>query len=785
MRCSWANIHNILLTLALCMTAFESVAQYPTNAAALRTLANTAPHDTTKAQALLYLAVMLHDSKPDTVLPLCEASIVLVDDRAKYSWVGVVLKPVEKKTFRRIKATALLNKGHYYHERGDSAKAMTHYDLAYFEFYRLGFWRGAGDALAAMSAMLMEHGINDEGIKMDSKATKLYITSPPVTYGSTGFRPFVRNMGQRAGTLQKNVPSEEGPPPVQPSSPVLGEAFEYGIRRNPLDPVNKEHEPDQKSTADPPDGRPEFQSGSSDTASSVFSYIVPGVDAAEIAKFRSRLSRPVRKVGGDQEAREHLELGDALQLVREPALAMMSFRRSQEAYNTLRSDSGECIALLRIGKLKGDQKEYEEAFAVLDSARYKARNIGRRDLEGLALAGMADMCKRIEECGGASELYRRSIELAHGAGDKRTEARGYLGITEELVKKGSLTEAEPLGHKGLEIATEANDADLQQQGAALLGGVFTKLGRLKDAQVMEELEQRIGAYIADRDWAMDSIINAMRSEFSRTRAQDSLAHQEVRSTLETNWKGEQVNARKNRTAALLIALSALATIVGGAVYYRFDRRRRKARADRRATEMEIKALRAQMNPHFLFNALNSIHDHILEHEPEEAAYYLIRFSKLMRQVLEMSRQNEIPLVRELEVLGLYTELERMRLKGRFTCTVEVAPEVDPKAVSIPPMLLQPFVENAIWHGLSQKQGQGHLQILISRNSAALIIAIVDDGVGRQTCSGKGHQHSSLGTSITKERLELWAAQCRAPASYTYVPVPVGTRVELVLPWMED
>ncbi|MBK7298161.1 MAG: hypothetical protein IPI91_16685 [Flavobacteriales bacterium] len=118
-----------------------------------------------------------------------------------------------------------------------------------------------------------------------------------------------------------------------------------------------------------------------------------------------------------------------------------------ELYGTLLSDSGECVALLRIGKLRGDQREYETAFAVLDSARQKAQAIGSRDLEGIALAGMGDMCRKLEECGGATELYRRSIELANATGDRRTEARGYLGMTEELVKSGSHSKAAPLDRK--------------------------------------------------------------------------------------------------------------------------------------------------------------------------------------------------------------------------------------------------------------------------------------------------------------------------------------------------
>ena len=126
----------------------------------------------------------------------------------------------------------------------------------------------------------------------------------------------------------------------------------------------------------------------------------------------------------------------------------------------------------------------------------------------------------------------------------------------------------------------------------------------------------------------------------------------------------------------------------------------------------------------------------------------------------------------------------MRLEDRFNMAVDIDPEVDPQAVTVPPMILQHFVENAIWHGLSRKEGQGHLRITVSPAGEALRITIEDDGVGRQANAKNGSGHASLGTTITKERLDLWAAQRSAPATFAYTPVAVGTRVELVLPWAE-
>lgn len=787
MKPSISIIPKILLLLLLMATALHGTAQYPTNANDLRTLSRTAKHDTTKAQALLFLAVLLRDTQPDSVLPLCDASIRIVDEWVKPGLSGPVLKPDERKAYRRIKATGKLNLGHVFHERGDSAKAMTLYSSAYTEFKQMGFRRGAGDAMAAMGALHTEIGNIDVGTYMTSKVAGLYKGAPNIPYGSIGFRPATSNSDALAETAQSPEILTQDPVVEQVNAPVV---------TTPPQPTGSNKllatdTPSQGIRRDPVSGMvsliPTFPETEVVPAPGPGALTRIGIDTAVIAKHRDRLSQPVRKDGGPKEAREQFELGEAWELMREPTLAMTSFKRSQKLFNTLRSDSGECVALLRIGKLRGERREYEEAFAVLDSARQKARTIGSRDLEGIALAGMGDMCRRIEECGGATELYRRSIELANATGDRRTEARGYLGMTEELVKSGTPSKAAPLGQKGLDLATEVDDAELKQQGAVLMRAVFASLGRLEESQEMGELAQKMEAYLAERDHVMDSIITGILTNTARTRERDSLEHYEVRSALESNLMGERVKAANNRNVALIISLCALVVIVLGIVYYRFDRRRRQARAERVSIELEVKALRAQMNPHFIFNALNSINGYILENDKDLASGFLTKFSRLMRLVLENSQHAEVPLEQDLECLRLYMDLERSRMQGKFDYTIEVGPAVDQTCTMVPPLMIQPFVENAIWHGISRKEGNGHIRVAISRSDGNLSMVVSDDGVGRPTLAqqelSKDKGHRSLGTQITRDRLDMLGRLKGSIAGFRYRDVAVGTTVEVTVPLM--
>ena len=177
-----------------------------------------------------------------------------------------------------------------------------------------------------------------------------------------------------------------------------------------------------------------------------------------------------------------------------------------------------------------------------------------------------------------------------------------------------------------------------------------------------------------------------------------------------------------------------------------------------ASELEMQALRAQMNPHFIFNCLSSINLFILKNETEAASDYLIKFSRLIRMVLNNSQKPLITLEDELDMLGLYIDMEKLRFKNSFDYSITFTNSIDPGNIFIPPLLLQPFVENAIWHGLLHKQGLGHLEISLRAEEKILTCIITDDGIGRTKAamnkSKSAEKQKSMGLQITKERLAL-------------------------------
>ena len=175
-------------------------------------------------------------------------------------------------------------------------------------------------------------------------------------------------------------------------------------------------------------------------------------------------------------------------------------------------------------------------------------------------------------------------------------------------------------------------------------------------------------------------------------------------------------------------------------------------------ELELKALRSQMNPHFIFNTLNSIQHYIAVNDFKSTNKYIVQFATLIRTILNLSEKSVITLQEEIDILTMYMDLEKMRFEEQFDYKIEYSDEVDVDYDEIPSMLLQPYVENAIWHGLMNKKGKGLIKIGIREEGEYLCCSIEDNGIGRKKAAKikakRNIQQKSIGMSVTKERLDL-------------------------------
>jgi len=191
---------------------------------------------------------------------------------------------------------------------------------------------------------------------------------------------------------------------------------------------------------------------------------------------------------------------------------------------------------------------------------------------------------------------------------------------------------------------------------------------------------------------------------------------------------------------------------------RSEKEKQLAELQQQKTELEMQALRAQMNPHFIFNSLNSINRFILQNNKIQASEYLTKFSKLVRMILQNSQASLITLESELESLELYLNLEALRFDYHFDYKISVETDLDISVLKIPPLIIQPYVENAIWHGLMHKEEKGQLDIEVSQNNDYLYLKVTDNGVGRKQAamlaSKSATKHKSMGLKITAHRIAM-------------------------------
>ncbi|MFQ3239885.1 MAG: two-component system LytT family sensor kinase [Olleya marilimosa] len=314
-------------------------------------------------------------------------------------------------------------------------------------------------------------------------------------------------------------------------------------------------------------------------------------------------------------------------------------------------------------------------------------------------------------------------------------------------------EAIPYLEKSIEEADKKEDLIVKKDATKKLTDVYVESGNFSEAKLMFD------EYVK----TVDQLYIKKEQEISQAaRFNKSIAEKQNRiTTLETDRKltlsQVELSEEKNKSQQLIIY-----SLIGGlfllavTAYLMFKYIKQQKLAN---NLLALKSLRSQMNPHFIFNALNSVNSFIATNDERTANKYLSDFSKLMRAVLENSEEDFIPLQKEIELIELYTKLEHFRFKDKFEYTINIDKTIDIEAYQIPPMLLQPYIENAVWHGLRYKNDMGLLEISITKKQKGVIaITIADNGIGRKKSNSLKTQnqqkHNSKGLGNIKKRVSI-------------------------------
>lgn len=186
-------------------------------------------------------------------------------------------------------------------------------------------------------------------------------------------------------------------------------------------------------------------------------------------------------------------------------------------------------------------------------------------------------------------------------------------------------------------------------------------------------------------------------------------------------------------------------------------------------QLRLDALRTQMNPHFIFNALNSIKAYLIDNNKEKAIYYLNKFARLIKKILEGSCSEGVTLAEEIETIQLYLSIETIRFNETMISEFKIDPEIDLNSLRIPSLILQPFIENALWHGLMHKAGQKLIIVDVCRDGDIISLSISDNGIGRERAAklneSRTFKKGSLGIQLAQERLDYFNKKNNAGYSF--------------------
>lgn len=347
--------------------------------------------------------------------------------------------------------------------------------------------------------------------------------------------------------------------------------------------------------------------------------------------------------------------------------------------------------------------------------------------------------------GKAMEYYMTAEEISTREEDYRKLAEIYCKMGKASLLQGTLNQAEQYCRQSLELAKATSYLEIERQVHMVLSDIFMKKGELATA-LKHYKEQSI---------LKDSIFNAHKYS--------ALAELEVK--YETEKKEQQIALYSEQAEVQRLTLQQrnrlMFVIIAGAVlmlfiaYLLFQRNR--ARAEKKASDLEQKLLRSQMNPHFIFNSLIAIQSYIYRKDAVKAGDYLASFAELVRFTLEASRTELISLEKEIKMMKVYLDLQKLRFENHFDYILESDKTLDSEEFCIPPMFAQPFIENAIEHGLRHRKAGGTVKINYEKlNKTTLKITVSDNGIGREASGELGEKSGrrSMGITITGERLEV-------------------------------
>jgi tetratricopeptide (TPR) repeat protein len=441
------------------------------------------------------------------------------------------------------------------------------------------------------------------------------------------------------------------------------------------------------------------------------------------------------------------------------------------------------VTITNIGKIHLALNEDDRALKAFTEARSGFEKHHDVRGEGELHNNMGNYYRKVKNAREAEAHYRRALQLFESTGEKFGASASLFYLGELFAQQHKNSESIGFLEKSSAMAQEIEVPEQVKDSEKALSDLYEKMGnaplalthykKYSDARESINTEENIKAMVREE----------MNYAFEQKQALQKLENEKKQLVYTEAAKRQQ----QMMVFAVLFILLAC-----GIVFLIYNRLQLKKRLtlQRDLAEYEQKALHLQMNPHFVFNCLGSISSFIVQNGTDSAIKYLAKFSKLMRLTLEYSKESLIPIDREIESLQNYLELEQLRFNQSFTFSITKDPAIEDD-MALPPLLLQPFVENAIIHGIVPKKQAGVITIDFSLTNNQLVCTITDNGIGinksRSIKERSVTVHKSLALEITRKRLEVIQAHTGKPSSVTITDrtetgdAAHGTEIILQLP----
>ena len=403
--------------------------------------------------------------------------------------------------------------------------------------------------------------------------------------------------------------------------------------------------------------------------------------------------------------------------------------------------SNTAATLNNIGNLYLQKNNPDSAIIYYSQALKIAEETSDKYGLGLRLTSLGNAYNLKEDFNQSIAFYEKAITIRNSIGDKRGVSQCFNNMGESYRKINEYEKAIISVSRGLEIAREISLLEEIIHSYQLYSDIYSAKQDFKNAYHYKELESAIKDSISTAENKKQIAEMSVKFDTEKKEAENKLLQQQN--------KIQSLTISNNRYLLFgLIGALILFVIIALLIF-----RQNKLNSQQQAMQLEQKLLRSQMNPHFIFNSLQAIQNFILKKDEKEAAKYLSSFATLTRSVLENSRMETISLKKEITLLDDYLALQKLRFSQRFEYSINVSPEIDTDYATLPPMLSQPFIENAIEHGMRDIESGGFISVSFSENNNNLLLEIKDNGKGMNS-HNENKAHHSLAMTITKERIGL-------------------------------